>query len=89
VKVENAGFDSKVCIDLSTTVGDVVEMLARSPKPQQKCVAFSNLFFFFAYNSYSYVGIVCRFCFQDSAHIRLVISDPFVLSAFSRVILIL
>jgi len=38
VKVENTGADAKVNINLSTTVGNVIEMLARSPHMQRKYV---------------------------------------------------
>lgn len=38
VKVESSGADAKISIDSSTTVGDVVEMLVRSPQMQQKFV---------------------------------------------------
>lgn len=38
MKVENTGADAKVNINLSTTVGDVIGMLARSPYMQRKYV---------------------------------------------------
>jgi len=38
VKVESTGADAKVNIDSSTTVGNVIEMVARSPQMYRKFV---------------------------------------------------